>query len=82
MATRADRIEAAARALLADLEDPGGNAQRTCSRLACDDLALAIVYGDAMCDVCAVEYPAKERHDLSYAPAVRALRAALAEVAP
>lgn len=68
---------AALRALLAAIEDPDSNDLRTCSRLTCHELAMVSVYGDAMCDECATEYPKRERHDLSYAPAVRSARAAL-----
>lgn len=76
---RADRIEAAARALLADIESQDGNLMALCACEACSHDVLAMVSeGDgepAYCDACS---PCGT--DLSYAPAVRALRAALAEV--
>lgn len=77
--SRADRIEAAARALLADLEDPRGSITVTCDY--CGDLAMANGAVVELCDAHAAGHPGSLA-DRSYAPAVRALRAALAEVAP
>lgn len=83
--TRADRIEAAARAMLADLEDLSGSPLCICG-ICNDKLATRKSDGETFCDACFLDYeqdnpnPARVSGSLSYAPAVRALRAALAEV--
>jgi hypothetical protein len=83
--TRADRIEVAARALLADLEDLSGSPLCVCG-VCSDALAARKADGETFCDPCFVRYeadnpnPARVSGSLSYAHAIRALRAALAEV--
>lgn len=77
--TRVDRIEAAARALLADIDPPLGSRLCSCSASGCHALAMVTDGFVALCDA----HTANARCSLSersYAPAVRALRAALAEV--
>lgn len=74
------KVEAAARALLADLADLHGDAVCPCNRSECSQLATVYVLGESLCDECIAGYSTSKDDDLSYAPAVRALRAALAEV--
>jgi hypothetical protein len=78
--TREGRIEAALRGLLAQIDDPRGDSIYLCDRDDCNDLALVESHGETLCDDCATDYPARARRDRSYAPAVRAARAALSEV--
>lgn len=84
-----DELQEAARALVSDLEDLDGEAITVCSITGCDALALrGLCYGcntRDLCDEHAQQFetgPEAERpldaYDLSYAPALRRLRALLA----